>query len=144
VVSAFIKTLANYLCHLSMGSCEEANENKAEKGLHTVEEAITEALVRKCPKCAKPFIKDDGCNKIQCSCGALVCNVCRRQIHGYGHFCQSSHCQHKRCKKCPLWMKGTELDDKAMREAGQKAAAKVREDDIEVDVDAILKPPPRR
>jgi TRIAD3 protein (E3 ubiquitin-protein ligase RNF216) len=27
---------------------------------HVVEDAMSEALIRKCPKCAKPFVKDSG------------------------------------------------------------------------------------
>jgi TRIAD3 protein (E3 ubiquitin-protein ligase RNF216) len=42
---------------------EIAAEAKADKR-HAVEDAMSEALIRKCPKCAKPYIKDSGCNKI--------------------------------------------------------------------------------
>jgi TRIAD3 protein (E3 ubiquitin-protein ligase RNF216) len=33
---------------------------------HAVEEAMSEALVRNCPKCAKPFIKEEGYVAMRC------------------------------------------------------------------------------
>jgi len=45
---------------------EIAASRKADKR-HAVEDAMSEALIRKCPKCAKPYIKDSGCNKIRVS-----------------------------------------------------------------------------
>jgi hypothetical protein len=40
---------------------------------HAVEDAMSEALIRKCPKCAKPYIKDSGCNKIRVSFTFRLC-----------------------------------------------------------------------
>jgi TRIAD3 protein (E3 ubiquitin-protein ligase RNF216) len=34
---------------------------------HAIEDAMSDALIRKCPKCEKPFIKEAGCNKITVS-----------------------------------------------------------------------------
>lgn len=34
---------------------------------HAVEDAMSAAFIRNCPKCEKPFIKDSGCNKITVS-----------------------------------------------------------------------------
>lgn len=44
-------------------TCEEMDLDKKLNGLHQVEEAMTEALIRKCPKCSEPFVKESGCNK---------------------------------------------------------------------------------
>jgi TRIAD3 protein (E3 ubiquitin-protein ligase RNF216) len=45
-------------------SCEEyAADAKTDK-LHEVEEAMTEALLRRCPKCETPVLKEDGVSAI--------------------------------------------------------------------------------
>ena len=134
--------------------CDEVEKERETKGRLTVEEAITEAKIRKCPKCGKGFIKSDGCNKIRCGCGTFVCYICRKAIQNYSHFCQAPHCTHTDCNKCPLWTKAEEDDLRAMREAGLEAAAKVHADsmketeaskegpqELNIDVDSILQQP---
>ena len=59
--------------HLPL-SCEEAAEiARKEKHLdarHVIEEAMSEALIRKCTKCQSKFVKTEGCNAMHCSrCG---------------------------------------------------------------------------
>jgi len=125
--------------------CEEVEKQVVTKGRLTVEEAISAAKIRNCPKCKKAFIKSDGCNKMRCGCGVYVCYVCRSVITGYEHFCQTPHCQHGNCKKCPLWTKAEEDDLRAMREAGIQAAeqvqAEIKDPSLKIDVDTILKDP---
>nr|CAD7417607.1 unnamed protein product [Timema poppensis] len=41
---------------------------------------------RTCYKCKKNFVKVDGCNKMVCSCGAMMCYLCRQPIQGYCHY----------------------------------------------------------
>jgi hypothetical protein len=41
---------------------------------------------RTCWKCGKKFIKEDGCNKMKCTCGALMCYICRQPVKDYSHF----------------------------------------------------------
>jgi TRIAD3 protein (E3 ubiquitin-protein ligase RNF216) len=53
---------------------------------HIVEEAMTEAFVRKCNNCNKVFVKEDGCNRIKCGCGNLQCYVCEMNVVDYTHF----------------------------------------------------------
>jgi TRIAD3 protein (E3 ubiquitin-protein ligase RNF216) len=124
--------------------CDEnkKTDEKETKGRLAVEEAISEAKIRKCPKCSKGVIKSDGCNKISCSCGAHFCYVCRAKILNYTHFCQVALCRHIDCKGCPLYTNGEEDDARAMRKAGLKAANEVRKDDVNIDVENILKAPP--
>ncbi|KJA18481.1 hypothetical protein HYPSUDRAFT_144920, partial [Hypholoma sublateritium FD-334 SS-4] len=70
-------------------TCDEAEADKHLDGRHTIEEAMTAALMRNCPKCKKAFIKDEGCNKMTCpTCRTLSCYVCRAVITGYEHFDQ--------------------------------------------------------
>lgn len=48
---------------------------------------MTEALVRHCLKCPKPFFKEEGCNKMVCpSCNTKMCYLCNKEIKDYGHF----------------------------------------------------------
>ena len=42
--------------------------------------------MRKCNKCQKSFVKEDGCNKMKCSCGNTQCYVCSENITDYMHF----------------------------------------------------------
>ncbi|KAJ3514201.1 hypothetical protein NMY22_g14821 [Coprinellus aureogranulatus] len=94
-----------------------------------VEEAMSKALVRNCPKCSKAFIKEQGCNKMKCpSCKTLSCYVCRKVITGYQHFAQQD--AHGRLRpgqrgKCPLFDVEDleELHRREVAEAQRRAAA---------------------
>lgn len=82
-----------------------------------VEQAMSMAVKRVCPRCNASFVKTAGCNKMTCQCGYKMCYVCRRDIGGkegedagYQHFCQhfrpqgdARPCQS--CNKCNLWQK---------------------------------------
>ena len=73
--------------------CDQVETKDEADGRRKVEEAMTAARVRTCPRpmCRKKFLKSDGCNKMTCSCGAFVCYVCRKEIPpdvAYKHFCQ--------------------------------------------------------
>lgn len=147
--------------------CSEVEKAHETKGRLKVEEAITAAKIRTCPKpgCGKKFVKEDGCNKMTCpSCSTWSCYICRALIPrnvSYAHFCQTAHCQHQACKKCPLYSKVEEDDKRAMREAGLQAAEEVRGErlpmpagngnpsgvaaapaEVRVDVDSLLKDVP--
>lgn len=85
---------ANHSISLSyVRLCKELNhiplkcyEKETDKARLFLEEKMTEALVRKCYKCSRPYFKEDGCNKITCSCGALMCYICDKPVTGYQHF----------------------------------------------------------
>src|ERR1700738_677335 len=106
---------------------------------HFVEEAMTAALVQKCNKCAKPFVKLSGCNKMTCNCGNLQCYVCGENIADYRHFEKG---------KCPLHEQNdTRLDAKIMT-AQENAVKKVmeeeaglQEEDIRVEAARQNNPP---
>lgn len=82
-----------------------------------VEQAMSMAVKRVCPRCNAGFVKTAGCNKMTCQCGYKMCYVCRRDIGGqegedagYQHFCQHFRPQGdgrpcKSCNKCNLWQK---------------------------------------
>ncbi|KAI1203855.1 hypothetical protein F5X97DRAFT_3602 [Nemania serpens] len=68
-------------------TCAEADADRGLDVRHILEEAMSEALIRRCNKCTSPFIKQDGCNKIKCNkCGTVQCDVCRKTIIDYTHF----------------------------------------------------------
>lgn len=130
--------------------CEEVVKQKREdEGRLKIEEAISKAKIRTCPKCKTSFLKDYGCNKMVCRCGLRLCYICRQPLlasNPYSHFCQKPHCDHKSCGKCTLYSNDKEDDKRAMREAGISAAEAYRakvlnEDDaadFQLDVDKIL------
>ncbi|KAL7523126.1 hypothetical protein ACHAWF_000385, partial [Thalassiosira exigua] len=78
-------------------ACDQVDSKTEARGRTKVEEAMTTALLRTCPRpfCRKKFLKSDGCNKMTCACGCLLCYVCRKEIPpsvGYKHFCQTEYC----------------------------------------------------
>lgn len=99
-----------------------------------VEQAMSLAVKRVCPRCNMSFVKTSGCNKLKCPCGYSMCYVCRKDIGGnegpdagYQHFC--SHFRPEgdpkactQCKKCNLWeSEDTErVLEQAKREAERK------------------------
>jgi TRIAD3 protein (E3 ubiquitin-protein ligase RNF216) len=110
--------------------CEEVERKSETSARLSMEDAMTEAKIRKCPKCGLCFLKSEGCNKMTCKCGTLTCYICREEIDkktGYAHFCQAFNCQHDTpaCSKCPLYSNPEEDDALAVKEAGIHAHAKV-------------------
>ncbi|KAI5813322.1 hypothetical protein BZA77DRAFT_251734, partial [Pyronema omphalodes] len=54
---------------------------------HVVEEAMTEAVMRKCNKCKIKFLKSYGCNRMTCPvCGHKQCYICSADVTEYTHF----------------------------------------------------------
>jgi hypothetical protein len=102
--------------------CSEVEKKSETQARLSVEEAMTAARIRECPKCKTRFFKTEGCNKMVCTCNTFLCYICRKDItkQGYGHFCQTAHCDHKSCGKCKLFTNTVEDDRQAMLEAGMK------------------------
>lgn len=70
-------------------TCEEARKDRGLSQRRMVEEAMTEALIRTCPRCKVRVVRTDGCNKVVCvKCHAIMCDVCKADITsiGYRHF----------------------------------------------------------
>ena len=116
--------------------CSEVEKKRETQGRLKVEEAISNAKIRTCPKpgCGKKFVKEGNeCNKMTCACGTFSCYVCRALITrevGYQHFCRTPHCTHASCEQCPLYSNVEEDDKRAMREAGFEAAEQVRSESL--------------
>ncbi|KDN43138.1 hypothetical protein RSAG8_06291, partial [Rhizoctonia solani AG-8 WAC10335] len=132
-------------------SCEEAEKDKALDGRHAIEEAMTKALMRNCPKCSQSFVKESGCNKMKCpKCASLVCYVCRQIIRGYDHFDQTPQgvARNPKSKKCPLWesLEQRHADEvkqaaEVAREEYRRLNPEVREEDIVVELPQAPAPP---
>ncbi|ORY75997.1 hypothetical protein BCR35DRAFT_267719 [Leucosporidium creatinivorum] len=96
-------------------TCAEMDSDRKIDGIHRVEEAMSEALIRRCPnaKCGEPYVKEDGCNKITCpSCRAVSCYICGIIVEGYSHFKNAGSNYTgpvKSTSNCELW------DDSAKR-----------------------------
>jgi len=51
------------------------------------------ALVRRCNRCSRPFLKESGCNKMRCDkCGNTQCYVCSQDVVDYTHFDKKTGC----------------------------------------------------
>lgn len=99
-----------------------------------VEQAMSMAIKRVCPRCSMSFVKTAGCNKLTCPCGYKMCYVCRKDIgaqdEGYQHFCQhfrpeGDGRQCKECNRCNLWE--AENTDAILRQAKLDAERRWRE-----------------
>ncbi|KAH9926626.1 uncharacterized protein BXZ73DRAFT_19576, partial [Epithele typhae] len=137
------------LDHLPKSCQAEVDDDKKLDARHTVEEAMTAALMRNCPRCKKAFVKEMGCNKMTCPhCRTLSCYVCRKVITGYEHFNNPQGGGRVDPKKCPLWDASGNVETRhndevaaAARRAAEeykRAHPDVDERDLAVD----LPPPP--
>ncbi|KAJ7591319.1 hypothetical protein C8J56DRAFT_935212 [Mycena floridula] len=124
-------------------SCKEMEEDKLLDGRHAIEEAMTKALMRNCPRCKKAFIKDAGCNKMICTnCSTMSCYVCRQTITGYDHFDQQPGMPAQavgpsKSKKCSLWDAVEVRHAQEVKDAAEKAMEDYRREHPDVDQDKI-------
>ncbi|KAE9549217.1 hypothetical protein FO519_007578 [Halicephalobus sp. NKZ332] len=110
--------------------CSELDELDKQKAL---EPKLSEITVRVCHRCKLQFVKEDGCNKMECRCGALQCYLCRQPVEDYAHFCE---CGWKgtsgRCpscsKSCPLWGDSNERDKIQMEEVRTRFDLRIDDD----------------
>ncbi|OHT04079.1 IBR domain containing protein [Tritrichomonas foetus] len=87
-----------------------------------IEEKMNEAVIRVCPKCNAQFMKEEGCNKMECPrCHTWICYWCRKEIPkdvGYNHFWrQQGICPPD---KCPLWVQNETLHQIEVQIAKEK------------------------
>ncbi|KFA72165.1 hypothetical protein S40288_07077 [Stachybotrys chartarum IBT 40288] len=119
-------------------TCDDASQARASFKEHRIEEAMSEALIRKCNKCKTPFIKDTGCNKMTCTnagCRNVQCYVCSKSCN-YSHFDQA-HFGGKN-GNCPLHDDVEARHDDDVRKA-EAAARKLVEEKEPIIADKILK-----
>lgn len=128
-------------------SCEQFAKEKKANSRHTIEEAMTAALIRSCNRCKKQFIKDFGCNKMTCpSCRNLQCYVCSETLKGYDHFDQTPQGDPRPGGKCPLYDNLEERHEREVKAAEETARAQViannpdvAPEDLEIKVSDAVK-----
>lgn len=117
------------LCKLESHIPKSCQEHAKEVGLsirRQVEEAMSEALIRKCNKCRTPFVKEDGCNKMTCTrpgCGNVQCYVCSQSCT-YSHFNDAR--RGGKAGNCPLFEKTAQRHEDEVNRAEKEALGKIR------------------
>ena len=119
-------------CHKAWTDVHVCNESALVALRTQVEQAMSMAVKRVCPRCNTSFVKNAGCNKLTCPCGYKMCYVCRADLRdeGYRHFCDHFRpdgdprpCT--QCDRCNLWE--SEDVDAVLKEARQDAERKWQE-----------------
>ncbi|KAH6691674.1 hypothetical protein F5X68DRAFT_67101 [Plectosphaerella plurivora] len=115
-------------CQKSWTDIHVCNESSLVALRTQVEQAMSLAIKRVCPRCATSFVKNSGCNKLTCPCGYKMCYVCRKDIgeEGYRHYCDHFRpdgdprpC--RECDRCNLWeTEDTEAVLRAAREDAER------------------------
>ncbi|XP_011169726.1 E3 ubiquitin-protein ligase RNF216 [Solenopsis invicta] len=123
--------------------CESEIEKKSEAARLYLEEKMTEALVRKCYRCNRIFYKEEGCNKMECICGAKMCYICNKPVTDYKHF-QGQGAEPSNL--CPLWSDNKRMNAKSVIKVCRETVNQMKEKDpdIDINIDAFLpKLPPK-
>ncbi|KAH6855676.1 hypothetical protein B0I37DRAFT_365455 [Chaetomium sp. MPI-CAGE-AT-0009] len=101
-----------------------------------VEQAMSLAVKRVCPRCNTSFVRDSGCNKMTCPCGYEMCYICRKDLTsgsgknpeaGYQHFCNHFWADPAKkkctdCDRCTLYE--VEEEEEVLRKAKEEAERK--------------------
>ncbi|GJN67046.1 hypothetical protein Purlil1_6133 [Purpureocillium lilacinum] len=119
-------------CHKSWTDIHVCHESSLVALRTQVEQAMSLAVKRVCPRCNTSFVKNAGCNKLTCPCGYKMCYVCRADLgdEGYRHFCDHFRpdgdprpC--RECDRCNLWE--SEDVEEVLREARDEAERRWKE-----------------
>ncbi|XP_014204374.1 uncharacterized protein LOC106636490 [Copidosoma floridanum] len=132
--------LCKELNHIPL-RCDEVI--KTDKARLMIEEKMTEALLRTCYQCKKQFYKEEGCNKMRCPCGALMCYVCDRPVQGYNHFNAQGGAN---SNLCPLWSDDRRLNAEAVRKVAEEVKNSIlkQNPNLKIDTEKLLpKVPPK-
>ncbi len=107
-------------------TCDEVEKDSEVKARTKVEDAMTEAMLRECPnaKCKKKYFKEEGCNKMTCTCGQSMCYLCRKPVgNDYKHFFGQGATP--KAGLCPLWSNVSKLHTDEITNAANKAKESV-------------------
>ncbi|BGP10197.1 hypothetical protein JCM10049v2_006080 [Rhodotorula toruloides] len=128
-------------------TCAEVDEDAKLNSVHQVEEAMSAALIRRCPKpgCGEPYIKDSGCNKIICSnCRTLSCYICGKIVAGYQHFRNAGTnlpvgMQAEVGSTCDLWDSTEERNRQEVEAARMAAEIELRKRNLHIAEEDLAK-----
>lgn len=118
-------------------TCAEAKKERGVSERHLVEEAMSEALIRPCPRCGVKIVKEFGCNKMTCpQCRCLICYMCKKDItrEGYSHF--QGYGQGSRTTNCRVNDDPTR-DQEEIDQAEKAAIEKIRTENPELEQEAL-------
>ncbi|KAK4872689.1 hypothetical protein RN001_014718 [Aquatica leii] len=111
--------------------CDEVENDQEVKTRTYIENKMTEALLRTCYKCGMKFIKEDGCNKMTCSCGALMCYVCGKPVKDYKHF---NGLGGDKTELCPLYSDTNQLHREAVLKGAETAKNEIGVTDSQLKI----------
>ncbi|KAF9929331.1 hypothetical protein FBU30_001692 [Linnemannia zychae] len=126
--------LCKALTHIPL-SCEEYKKELEKDNVlsvqHKVEEEMSQALIRECPKCKARFFKTEGCNKMTCpECHTKMCYVCKIKIKDYSHFDNTPAGQPAaKPNKCRLWEDTIQRNNNEVKAAAQKTLQELKTQD---------------
>ncbi|KAG0212190.1 hypothetical protein BGX28_006736 [Mortierella sp. GBA30] len=128
------------LTHIPLSCAEfrkEQEKNSVLTAQHRVEEEMSQALIRECPKCKARFFKTEGmfrCNKMTCpECHTKMCYVCKKQIKDYSHFDQTPANSPARNKNlCRLWENTIERNESEVKAAAQRTIQELKAQEPDV------------
>ncbi|CAH0559360.1 unnamed protein product [Brassicogethes aeneus] len=115
--------------HLPL-KCEEVENDEDVRARTYIEDKMTEALLRECWKCKARFFKEEGCNKMTCHCGALMCYICGKPVIDYSHF---NGIGGDKYHLCPLYSDTNAVNEQNVVKAGQEAKSSVDASKLKID-----------
>ncbi|TRX96607.1 hypothetical protein FHL15_002509 [Xylaria flabelliformis] len=122
-------------------TCAEVDADRGLDARHALEEAMSEALIRRCNLCKNAFVKIDGCNKVRCTkCGTLQCDVCRQTIKDYTHFDDTK--RGGKLGQCPLYDQSQGRYEKEVSKAEAEVRKKIVSENPELDEKTLSIPTP--
>ncbi|RZC39657.1 E3 ubiquitin-protein ligase RNF216-like, partial [Asbolus verrucosus] len=110
--------------------CEEIEKDENVRARTFVENKMTEALLKTCWKCGIKFFKEEGCNRMTCSCGAKMCYVCNQPVTGYKHFNENGG---DRYDLCPLYSDTVNLNKENVLKGAEVAKAEIDKTKLKYD-----------
>ena len=111
--------------------CEEVEKDAEVRKRTYIEKKMTEAMIRNCWKCHKPFVKADGCNKMTCDCGASMCYLCRQPVRDYKHFFGQGGVP-QAGQTCPLWSDNNSIHERDVARGALEAKSEMDKENPEV------------